>query len=63
MKTKSKKVETFEVRAFCEQCEEELIYQNFCYSTYPHRYVHECKNGHKEDFLKTYPSLEYRYII
>lgn len=64
MFTEESEVRPFNVRALCsvEGCYEELVYQNFVYTTYPPQYPHRCSNGHIENLRKVYPLIEYREI-
>ena len=63
MKTKQFKVGTFEERAYCEDCGEELEFTCTVYPTYPARFVHICPKCNKEDsFYDKYPRIVYERI-
>lgn len=63
MKTKQFKVGTFEERAYCEDCGEELEFTGIVYPTYPARFVHICPKCNKEDsFYDKYPRIVYERI-
>lgn len=62
MKEVINEVKTFEIRAYCDECGEELKNDGRAYATAPYSYPYFCKNGHKEVSTKVYPHLKHEYI-
>lgn len=60
MLEKRVEVKTYIVKAVCEKCDGEYIYNRNCLTTYPAKYSHICNNcGDTQCFDCHYPITEY----
>lgn len=60
MKEETTKVETYRVRALCENCGGEMKATNVVKTCNPPLYPHRCVTcGRSVDSLKSYPRIEY----
>lgn len=58
---KSKEVQVFETRLFCDKCGEEMVSTGLVYTTYPRRYPYICpKCEHRVIMYHKYPLIEYK---
>ena len=63
LKTETREIKTYEVKAICPRCEEELKQENTMFPTYPPQYQYVCLYcGEKFTSKMNYPYIEYKYI-
>lgn len=57
---KKEEVKVVEVRFFCDQCDNEVVFTGRIQPISPPNYIHACKKCSKQFiFKKAYPSIEY----
>ena len=61
MAEKYKKLVTYQIDYFCDECGELMEWAGITLTLYPAQYPHGCKNGHKKTFYRAYPSTSYEF--
>lgn len=59
MRIRTFPVETFKTMVYCDECNEELVYNNLCYTTIPAKFEHECKKCSKIYMLDNLYPMEF----